>query len=104
MINFSKVGLIQDLVDAVNALPEETSSADKDLVALAKQVATAQVKALKTNGAHLNLRANTINQWRQLECQVAGQTIAVKPVAPVAPATPTALPVQAPTAGATPTA
>jgi hypothetical protein len=83
MINFSKVGLIADLISAVNALPASTSSATEDDVAFAKQAAITKLNRIKTNGAHINMRVNSIGQWSQTEIQTSGQTIKVAP--PAAP-------------------
>lgn len=75
MINFSRVGLIEDLKKAIAELPDETSSASAAAVAHAKAGANLMLDAIKTNGAQINLRVNRINDWLQTECQVCGQTI-----------------------------
>lgn len=81
MINFSKVGTKEELLKAISELPEETTSATKELVAQGKAAATLLVNTVSTNGAHCNLRVNKINQFVQIECQVAGHEI-IKPKAP----------------------
>lgn len=84
MINFSKVGTIDELIAAVKELPETTSSTDAALVARAKAGAIAELEAVlseKVNGASLNLRANIINNFRQMEIQVVGRWIEPKKTA-----------------------
>ena len=76
MINFSRVDTKEKLVEAINALPESTPQADAESVKLAKAVVLNHLAQLTTNGAHVNFRVNSINQWRQTEVQVAGQVIA----------------------------
>lgn len=85
MINFSKVDLKPALIDAINALKSDEPGDMADVV-FAKQAAITKIERLTTNGAHVNLRVNSISQWSQTEVQVAGQNIIPKPSAvPVAP-------------------
>ncbi len=79
MINFSKVDTKENLIAAIDALPEETSSASKELVTAGKANAKLLLATVKTNGASLNLRINQIgDNFSQSECQVAGQSIVPK--------------------------
>jgi len=78
MINFSKVGTKEELLEEISKLPESTHSASTEICAQAKATATLLVTGLKTSGGHVNLRANEINQWKQIECQVSGQEIKPK--------------------------
>ena len=78
MINFSKVGTKEELLKAIDELPAETHSANKEIVTQVKSTAKLLVSSLKTNGGHVNLRANQLNNWSQLECQVSGQEIKPK--------------------------
>lgn len=75
MINFSKVGLKEELIAEIDALPASTISASEELVSQAKSSAKLLISSLSTNGASINLRANKINNFVQLECQVAGQEL-----------------------------
>jgi hypothetical protein len=81
MINFSKIDTKENLLAAIAALPDETSSASKELVAAGKTSVVALLNSVKANGAHCNFRVNSINDWKQIEVQVAGQEIKPKPAA-----------------------
>jgi hypothetical protein len=86
MINFSRVDTKPNLIAAITKLSDTNPIADEDKadIALAQQAAIAKIERLATNGAHVNLRVNTIAGWSQTEVQVAAQNIVAKVAAAVA--------------------
>ena len=93
MINFNQRDTIPNLLAAIAALPESTSSAPADFVAAGKALAIARLQAIAVgpniNVANVSLRINQIGQFQQFELQVFAQYIKPAPVA--APATAAAL-------------
>jgi len=89
MINFTQRDTIPNLLAAIAALPESTSSAPADFVAAGKALAIARLQAITVgpaiNAANVSLRINQIGQFQQFELQLSAQYIKPAPApAPVA--------------------
>ena len=79
MIQLSKTGKIDDVIKAINELPEFTDVIDADCVTQAKLYASGRVEAMreKSNAVHLNLTVNYNAHFNshQTEVQVVGRKL-----------------------------
>lgn len=81
MINFSKRGTIDELLKAVSEIPDKTGTVAAPLATAVKMLAAEELGELsklnadttnKVNGANLNIRANCVGLFRQVEIQISG--------------------------------
>lgn len=80
MINISLRDTIPNLITAVEKLPDSTVTCDAPFTASVKALALAQINSVaalnadpvnKVNGANLNVRANAVGLFRQVDIQVS---------------------------------
>lgn len=89
MLNFSHNGPIDELIAAVEALPESTDTVPADFALAVKALAVSRLNAVRTERithAHLNLTANIIAPMNSQQCLVAvkGHSGPPKPL-PISP-------------------
>jgi len=77
MLNFSKTGLVPDLISAITNLPAETESVSAEFSNRARELAVCLLKSVSQNGATVNLRAHTMPRLnaQQFEIQITGKKL-----------------------------